>query len=85
MSQAAPLGKAAILIGLECWYRAGLLQDFVFRLNLARLKAAPDLDRRSATRGLQRLETAGLVSVARPAGQRTLVCLKVPNGCQSRR
>jgi hypothetical protein len=77
-AQASALGKAALSVGLECWYRAGLAGSLVFRLNLSRLALAPELARSSATRGLQRLEEAGLVSVARPAGQRVLVAIKVP-------
>ena len=76
--QASALGKAAISVGLECWYRAGLAGSPAFRLNLSRLTVAPKLSRSSARRGLRCLEMAGLVSVARPAGQRLLVAIKVP-------
>jgi hypothetical protein len=78
LAQASALGKAATFVGLECWYRVGLAGSLVFRLNLSRLAVAPKLARSSARRGLQRLEKANLVSVARPAGQRLLVAIKVP-------
>jgi DNA-binding transcriptional ArsR family regulator len=78
LARAADLGGAALAVGLECWYRAGLARSAAFRLNLSRLAVAPALARSSARRGLRRLEQAGLVSVARPAGQRVLVSLKVP-------
>ena len=78
LAQASVLGKAATFVGLECWYRSGLAGSLVFRLNLSRLAVAPKLARSSARRGLQRLEKADLVSVARPAGQRLLVAIKVP-------
>ena len=77
-AQASALGKAATFVGLECWYRAGLTGSLVFRLNLSRLAVAPKLARSSARRGLQRLEKADLVSVARPSGQRLLVAIKIP-------
>ena len=78
LALASALGMAAMLIGLECWYRAGLAGSLAFRLNLSRLAVAPKLARSSARRGLQRQEEADLVSVARPAGQRLLVAIKVP-------
>ena len=78
LAQASALGKAAVFIGLECWYRAGLAGSLVFRLNLSQLAVAPKLARSSARRGLQSLEASGLVSVARPVGQRLLVAIKLP-------
>ena len=78
VAQASVLGKAAMFVGLECWYRSGLAGSLVFRLNLSRMATAPQLARSSARRGLQRLEEAGLVSVARPVGQRLLVAIKLP-------
>ena len=78
LAQASALGKAAMFVGLECWYRAGLAGSLVFRLNLSQLAVAPKLARSSARRGLQSLEASGLVSVARPVGQRLLVAIKVP-------
>ena len=78
LAQASALGKAAAFVGLECWYRAGLAGSLAFRLNLSRLAVAPKLARSSARRGLQLLEEADLISVARPAGQRLLVAIKVP-------
>ena len=78
LAQASALGKAAMFVGLECWYRAGLAGSLVFRLNLSQLAVAPKLARSSVRRGLQHLERAGLVSVARPVGQRLLVAIKVP-------
>jgi len=56
---------------------AGLNQSRQFRLNLSRLKVAPGMARSSARNGLRRLEDAGLVTVARPAGQRVLVAIIV--------
>ena len=78
LARASALGKAAMFVGLECWYRAGLAGSLVLRLNLSQLAVAPKLARSSARRGLQHLERAGLVSVARPVGQRLLVAIKVP-------
>jgi len=78
IAQASALGKAATSVGLECWYRAGLAGSLAFRLNLSRLVVAPKLARSSARRGLLRLERDGLVTVARPAGQRLHVAIKVP-------
>ena len=78
LAQASALGKAAMFVGLECWYRAGLAGSLVFRINLSQLAVAPKLARSSARRGLQSLEASGLVSVARPVGQRLLVAIKVP-------
>ena len=78
LAQASALGKAAVFVGLECWYRAGLAGSLVFRINLSQLAVAPKLARSSARRGLQSLEASGLVSVARPVGQRLLVAIKVP-------
>ncbi len=78
LARATALGKAATFVGLECWYRAGLAGSLVFRLNLSRLAVAPKLARSSARRGLLQMERDGLVTVARPAGQRLLVAIKVP-------
>ncbi len=78
LARVSTLGLGATLVGLECWYRAGLTGSLAFRLNLSQLAVAPKLARSSARRGLQRLEKANLVSVARPAGQRLLVAIKIP-------
>jgi len=77
LNQACALGYAALAVGLECWLLAGLNRSPSFRLNLSRLKAAPEMARSSARRGLRQLEDAGLVTTARPAGQRVLVAIKV--------
>ena len=78
LAQVSRLGLGATLVGLECWYRAGLTGSLAFRLNLSRLAVAPRLARTSARRGLRRLEEAGHVAVARPAGQRSLITIKIP-------
>ena len=78
LARVSTLGLGATLVGLECWYRAGLAGSLAFRLNLSQLAAAPKLARSSARRGLKRLEEAGLVTVVRPAGQRSLIAIQVP-------
>ena len=78
LARVSTLGLGATLVGLECWYRAGLTGSAAFRLNLSRLAVAPQLARTSAGRGLKRLGEAGLVTVVRPVGQRPLIAIKVP-------
>jgi hypothetical protein len=78
LSAAHRLGHASFTVGIECWHLAGLNRSRAFRLNLSRLRVAPAMARSSARRGLARLEKAGLVTVARPAGQRVVVALILP-------
>ena len=77
LAEAQQLGFSAITVGLECWFLAGVNGAMEFRLNLSRLRVAPRMARSSARRGLAKLEAAGLVSVARPVGQRVIVAIRV--------
>ncbi len=75
LARAHALGSNACTIGLECWRVAGCARSQAFRLNLSRVRVAPGMSRTSARRGLRQLEEAGLVSVARIPGQRSLVAI----------
>ena len=77
LNRACALGYAALAVGLDCWLLAGLNRSRSFRLNLSRLKVAPEMARSSARRGLRQLQDAGLVTTARPAGQRVIVAIKI--------
>ena len=77
VARAAGLGLGALCVGLECWRCAWLDGSLQFRLNLSRVGVAPGLARSSARLGLRRLEQGGLVTVARPAGQRVIVSIQV--------
>ena len=77
LNRACALGYAALAVGLECWLLAGLNRSRSFRLNLSRLKLAPEMARSSARHGLKKLEDVGLVTTARPAGQRVIVAIRI--------
>jgi hypothetical protein len=62
--EASKLSQASIRVGLLLWYRYGITNDPRVRLSSKRL-AEFDLPRRTCTRGLERLELAGLVVVDR--------------------
>jgi hypothetical protein len=66
--EASKLSQSAIRVGLLLWYRYGLTNDPRVRLSSKRL-AEFDIPRRTCTRGLVRLEGAGLVVVHRQHGR----------------
>lgn len=61
-------GAAAIAAGLALWHYAGMRNSFTFKISITALAAAIGRNRRTLERGIQSLESAGLVEVVRTAG-----------------
>lgn len=70
---AALRGKSPLLLGLALHFQAGLCGSKSGLRLTTKLRAEIGIPDRSATRTIEQLETAGLVSVERNPGQ----CLKV--------
>ena len=69
IEKAAHLPGKALAVGMAIWWLRGMAQDKPFKLTqkaLDMLAVSPD----AAYDGLRRLETAGLIKVARAPGQR---------------
>ena len=72
LEQAGRLPGKALAVGLAAWQQAGCRRTRTVPLNLSGLT----VPRRTAQRGLEALECAGLVSVAHRKGRPPLVTLR---------
>src|SRR5262249_23168429 len=69
---AAALSGKALHVGVEIWFQIGLKRSSEVALSLSRFKKS-GISRSAASRGLAKLERAGLVSVIRLPGRKPVV------------
>lgn len=74
LRQASDLSGKALTVGIAIWFKAGATNHQTVLLGSG-LRDKVGLDRKTAYRGLKRLEDAGLVSVVRHVGRCPLVTL----------
>ena len=72
---AAGLPGRALAVATELWFGAGIKKQRTLSISLSNLRVAPRISRSAASRALQALEHAGLVSVQRRPGRKPLVTL----------
>jgi hypothetical protein len=75
LQAAARQPGAAVLVGLELWFWAGIKKSRDVSISLSHLRIAPGTSRSSAGRGLRALEQARLVLVQRDPGRKPRVTL----------
>jgi hypothetical protein len=81
LARASAAGGSALEVGLEIWFWAGLKRSNRIAISLSRLRVSPTLSRSAASRGLQKLESAGLVRAQRLPGRKPIVeLLKIREG-----
>jgi DNA-binding transcriptional ArsR family regulator len=69
---AASLQGKALHVGVEIWFQVGLKRSSEVALSLSQFETS-GISRSAASRGLTKLEEAGLVSVLRAPGRKPVV------------
>jgi len=76
LQQAIAQGGSALATSLAVWHLRSLGRSLTFKASLGQLSKWTRLSEKATRDGLHRLEAAGLVTVARPAGQSPQITLK---------
>ena len=67
----------ALAVGIVLWHLSGMEKSSEFSVSIRRLAKETGKSEKTARRGVRSLEEGGLVTVARPPGQRLRVTIVV--------
>ena len=73
--RAARLGRSALVTGLVLWHYDGMRHGRTFKIGISEAAKLFTVSRRTALRGIKRLEAANLIFVLREPGRKLIVTM----------